>query len=55
VVIAKNYLDQKELNTLNNLAEGQAMRRIPMTMQNWIKKLEGKHFSVEMETGTGKT
>ena len=48
VVIAKNYLDEKELLALNNLveqylifAEGQAMRRIPMHMQNWIKKLDG--------------
>ncbi len=47
-VIAKNYLDEKELLALNNLveqylifAEGQAMRRIPMNMQDWIKKLDG--------------
>jgi hypothetical protein len=48
VVIAKNYLDQDELNALNNLAEqylvfaeGQATRRVAMTMQSWITKLEG--------------
>ncbi len=48
VVIAKNYLDENELSALNNLveqylvfAEGQAMRRIPMTMQDWITKLDG--------------
>jgi len=48
VVIAKNYLDEKELSALNNLveqylvfAEGQAMRRIAMTMGNWIEKLDG--------------
>ncbi len=48
VTIAKNYLNEKELSALNNLveqylvfAEGQAMRRIPMTMENWIKKLDG--------------
>ncbi len=48
VVIAKNYLDENELSALNNLveqylvfAEGQAIRRIPMTMQDWIKKLDG--------------
>jgi len=48
VIIAKNYLNEKELLALNNLveqylvfAEGQAMRRIPMTMQNWIEKLNG--------------
>ena len=48
VVIAKNYLSEEELIGLNNLveqylvfAEGQAIRRIPMTMKNWIKKLNG--------------
>ncbi len=48
VSIVKNYLNEKELSALNNLveqylifAEGQAMRRIPMTMQNWIEKLNG--------------
>jgi hypothetical protein len=48
VAIAKNYLDEDELSVLNNLveqylvfAEGQAMRRIPMHMQDWIKKLDG--------------
>ena len=48
VVTAKNYLNEDELRALNNLveqylifAEGQAMRRIPMTMTNWIKKLDG--------------
>lgn len=48
VVIAKNYLNIDELQALNNLveqylvfAEGQAMRRITMTMHDWIKKLDG--------------
>lgn len=48
VTIAKNYLTEKELLSLNNLveqylifAEGQAMRRIPMHMIGWIKKLDG--------------
>lgn len=48
VTIAKNYLNEEELSALNNLveqylvfAEGQAMRRIPMTMHDWIKKLDG--------------
>jgi len=47
VTIAKNYLTEKELLALNNLveqylifAEGQAMRRIPMLMADWIKKLD---------------
>jgi len=48
VVIAKNYLSEPELSALNNLveqylvfAEGQAMRRIPMSMNDWIEKLHG--------------
>ena len=48
VAIAKNYLCEDELATLNNLveqylifAEGQAMRRVPMHMNDWIKKLDG--------------
>ncbi len=48
VCIAKNYLSEKELLALNNLveqylifAEGQAMRRIPMHMKGWIRKLDG--------------
>lgn len=47
VTIAKNYLNEEELAALNNLveqylifAEGQAMRRIPMHMQDWIAKLD---------------
>ncbi len=46
VTIAKNYLDEGELAALNNLieqylvfAEGQAMRRVPMHMSDWITKL----------------
>lgn len=48
VVIAKNYLIEQELSALNNLveqylvfAQGQAMRRVPMTMKDWITKLHG--------------
>ncbi len=48
VIIAKNYLNEDELAALNNLveqylifAEGQAMRRIPMHMRDWITKLNG--------------
>ena len=47
VSIAKNYLNEEELRALNNLveqylifAEGQAMRRIPMYMKDWIAKLD---------------
>lgn len=46
--VAKNYLNEDELRALNNLAEqylifaeGQATRRISMTMKDWITKLEG--------------
>lgn len=48
VGIAKNYLNEDELLALNNLveqylvfAEGQAMRRVPMYMKDWITKLNG--------------
>ncbi|WP_445495652.1 virulence RhuM family protein [Photorhabdus sp. SF281] len=48
VVNAKSYLTEEELQALNNLidqylifAEGQAMRRIPMHMADWVKKLDG--------------
>ena len=48
VSIAKNYLNEQELGSLNNLVEqylifatGQAMRRIPMNMKDWIEKLHG--------------
>lgn len=48
VLIAKNYLNEEELFQLNNLveqylifAEGQARRRVPMRMADWIEKLHG--------------
>lgn len=48
VSIAKNYLNEEELSALNNLveqylifAQGQAQRRTPMYMKNWIEKLNG--------------
>lgn len=47
VTVAKNYLNEEELAALNNLVEqylvfatGQAMRRIPMKMADWISKLD---------------
>ena len=47
VTIAKNYLNEDELAALNNLveqyllfAEGQALRRIPMHMREWIARLD---------------
>ena len=46
VVIAKNYLGEKEIKSLNRIvtmyldyAEHQAENQIPMTMQDWSKKL----------------
>jgi hypothetical protein len=48
VSIAKNYLNTDELAALNNLveqylvfAEGQAMRRVAMSMSDWLGKLHG--------------
>ncbi len=47
VSIAKNYLTEEELNTLNRIvnlyiefAELQALERRPMTMRDWIAKLD---------------
>lgn len=46
--IAKNYYTEDELRALNNLveqylvfAEGQAQRRVPMRMVDWVAKLDG--------------
>ena len=48
VSIAKNYLNEEELGALNNLVEqylvfasGQALRKTPMYMKNWVEKLHG--------------
>lgn len=47
VTVSKNYLDEKELNILNRItsaylefAELQAIRQQPMTMKDWIAKLD---------------
>ena len=47
VSVAKNYLSEEELQTLNRIvslyiefAEIQALGRKPMTMRNWIEKLD---------------
>ena len=47
VTVAKNYLNEKELNILNRItsaylefAELQAIRQNPMTMKDWIAKLD---------------
>ena len=48
VIIAKNYLSEKELNQMQrivsaylDMAELQAERNIPMTMEDWEKRLNG--------------
>lgn len=48
VTVAKNYLTDKELDYLERIvslyldyAEMQAMRKIPMTMVDWAKRLDG--------------
>ena len=47
VTIAKNYLTQEEIGSLNrivsaylDLADNRARRRIPMTMQDWTERLD---------------
>ncbi len=47
VVVAKNYLKKEELESLGNivnayldLAEERAKRKIPMTMEDWAKRLD---------------
>ncbi len=47
IKIAKNYLVEKEINELERIvsmyldyAENQAARRIPMKMEDWVKKLD---------------
>jgi hypothetical protein len=47
VSIAKNYLNKEELNSLGrivnaflDLAEERALRNIPMTMQDWAKRID---------------
>jgi len=48
VIIAKNYLNEKEINYLERIvslyldyAELQAERKLPMSMQDWAKRLDG--------------
>ena len=47
VTIAKNYLSKEELDSLGrivnaylDLAEARAIRKIPMTMEDWSKRLD---------------
>lgn len=48
IVIAKNYLSVEEIGELNRIvvmyldyAENQAKRQIPMSMHDWVEKLDG--------------
>ena len=62
VIIAKNYLDEKEIKNLNNLvnlfldiAENNAERNIPMYMNDWKKEVENAltlfHYEVLNDKG----
>ena len=62
VIIAKNYLDEKEIKGLNNLvnlfldiAENYAERNIPMYMNDWKNEVENalKVFHYEVLEGKG--
>lgn len=63
VTIAKNYLAKEELESLGrivnawlDLAEARAMRKIPMTMEDWATRLNGFLNFTELEVlqGSGK-
>jgi hypothetical protein len=63
VSIAKNYLNEKEINYLERIvslyldyAELQAERKIPMSMEDWAKRLDSflEFNGAELLIGTGK-
>ena len=63
VTIAKNYLSKEEMNYLERIvslyldyAELQAERKIPMSMEDWAKRLDGflEFNGNELLTGPGK-
>lgn len=63
VVIAKNYLNEQEMNYLERIvsiyldfAELQAERKIPMSMEDWAKRLDGflEFNGNEILVGAGK-
>jgi len=63
VSIAKNYLNDKEMSYLERIvslyldyAELQAERQIPMSMEDWAKRLDGflEFNGNELLTGAGK-
>lgn len=63
VSIAKNYLEEREIKALERIvtmyldyAENQAARQIPMTMADWVEKLDAflKFNDYEVLTSAGK-
>ncbi|MGD9930277.1 MAG: virulence RhuM family protein [Mangrovibacterium sp.] len=63
VLVAKNYLNKKEIDELNRIvtmyldyAENQAARQIPMYMKDWVAKLDAflqfNDYSVLKNSGT---
>ncbi len=63
VTVAKNYLNEKEMSYLERIvsmyldyAELQAERHIPMSMEDWAKRLDGflEFNGTELLTGPGK-
>lgn len=63
VIIVKNYLSKEEMNYLERIvslyldyAELQAERRIPMSMEDWARRLDGflEFNGSELLTGPGK-
>jgi hypothetical protein len=63
VIVAKNYLNEKEISELNRLvnmyldyAELQATRQAPMKMKDWVEKLDGflKFNEYEVLNNAGK-
>ena len=63
VSVAKNYLSEQEMRSLErivsaylDLAEDRAERHIPMTMEDWAKRLDGflEFNGNELLTGPGK-
>ncbi len=63
VTVAKNYLSKEEMNYLERIvslyldyAERQAERKIPMSMEDWAKRLDGflEFNGNELLTGPGK-
>jgi hypothetical protein len=61
-VVAKNYLDETELATLNrmvtaffDLAELRAMQRVPMYMKDWVAELDdfARRYGKGVLTGNG--